>query len=1261
MIFDITADEIARLNEYQLPNLLRILLVLECQRFKIPLSAVNVACSIKTPDGGVDGSVHWEGLPEKTDYLPHKYVVFQCKAQNMTSTQAGLEVEKHDHEGIKPEVDAALNEGAAYILFTKTNLTDQQRKRKAIESIRNTFIRYEKSYKDTYIDVFDAAQIATWTNQHFSAILTVREWIGRAPIDGFLPFQEWKKRRECCRRVSDFMIDSSLEKVMEEVAKRMISPGESTRIVGLSGLGKTETVFQTCNRNLSNEYHYNLIYVDAAEVGANTLISRVRTLIGKNRGEWFGLIVDNCEPELHSRLHEINSQSEGTLITIDTTVEKRVCDNTIIFPYASDEIIKQIITNRHPSLNSESVLRIVKFADGFPLIAVILGEDIEKGTHDIGNLRDDNLKDKLLGNFTDEHKRSLQACALFDCFGFSGDQAGQAKYIASEILSPSIAYEIFYRHIKDYEKRRLIDKRGDYRRVIPRPLAVSLATDWWQRTSPGRIKEVIELLSTPEASTRLAEAFCRAMPQISFVKEAVDLIETLCISPGPLSKKEGFESEWGSRLFLAFVEINPDATVDAIYSVTQKLTLEEIKKDITFKVRRNLVRALEKLCFRKDCFEKAAWVLLRFAAAENENYANNATGLFCQLFQVYLSGTETPPERRIAVIERALREKDIRIKRIVIQALGQVFEVDVSRGSGHEIQGASPELIDWIPKLWGEIFSYYEKSLDYLVKIILEEPELAALAKDQIARNIRNILYYRKWDMLDKVLKRVIDHSGNYWPEALSSIKKIKQFKAEEMPQEMHDVLEEWESLLIPQDLRQRIQSYVCTPPYENKKGPNGGYINIASINAEKFATECVVNKDELIKDLDLLVQGEIRQGFVFGRKLALLLDDYHSIVNLLINELSRVKPTEVNTSFIEGVLNGIQTVSMEDWKTYTDSIASNEKLAPFYVKIIHKSKFTHEQLKVILDLFKIGKLSLININLLGCGKVLDQIESKYVAEFCLNLSDISLEGKWVALYLLYMFCFGNQDHWEDCEDSFHNILLELDLNVIPEWFSDTDVWSSTVNKLLGKNDNVFAEVLVKSIFDLCYNTHGEELSVQNCDVQLVLSTLVKCEYYKEILKHITEILQSDNSIAILRLDFLLTSSRNKGQDRHLLMQFPKELLLKWANDNLDFAPEYLAKATPLYVSSPAGKISIHPLVEDILNQFGDNEDVLGKLSSYAGCKTFWGGRSAELEDEKSIYQLLAEHENPTVRDWADTNIKSIERILDKEKKRNEEEEWGIY
>src|SRR5690606_36340604 len=78
----------------------------------------------------------------------------------------------------------------------------------------------------------------------------------------------------------------------------------------------------------------------------------------------------------------------------------------------------------------------------------------------------------------------------------------------------------------------------------------------------------------------------------------------------------------GSELIKHFAEITPKEVMSTLNKIFQGLTRERLMK---FRDgRRNLVWALEKLCFRKEIFVPAATLLYRLGEAENENITNNA-------------------------------------------------------------------------------------------------------------------------------------------------------------------------------------------------------------------------------------------------------------------------------------------------------------------------------------------------------------------------------------------------------------------------------------------------------------------------------------------------------------------------------------------------------------------------------------------------------------------------------------------------------------
>ena len=97
-VFEVKAEDIGRLNEHQLTDLLRRLLLLEARSHGIPSSSVTVSMNISAPDGGRDGQIAWTGGPDKTDWIPSRLSLFQVKATKMLQAKCKNEVlcKKHN-------------------------------------------------------------------------------------------------------------------------------------------------------------------------------------------------------------------------------------------------------------------------------------------------------------------------------------------------------------------------------------------------------------------------------------------------------------------------------------------------------------------------------------------------------------------------------------------------------------------------------------------------------------------------------------------------------------------------------------------------------------------------------------------------------------------------------------------------------------------------------------------------------------------------------------------------------------------------------------------------------------------------------------------------------------------------------------------------------------------------------------------------------------------------------------------------------------
>src|SRR5690606_11309875 len=201
MIFESNANQIERLDQNQLVDLLRRLIQAELNQNSIPLRYGTAPAQITIADGGDDARVSWSGGPNETDWLPTRFTIFQCKKG--TTSPAGLKAEtqtKSTQGTNAPELNEALEEAisqsGAYVVVTPTPVvgTKLDSRIKAIEKgISDT--GHDPSLLSS-VQIYDCNRLAAWTNSHPSVALWLNTVLRDVHLDGFQSFDDWGRAPE---------------------------------------------------------------------------------------------------------------------------------------------------------------------------------------------------------------------------------------------------------------------------------------------------------------------------------------------------------------------------------------------------------------------------------------------------------------------------------------------------------------------------------------------------------------------------------------------------------------------------------------------------------------------------------------------------------------------------------------------------------------------------------------------------------------------------------------------------------------------------------------------------------------------------------------------------------------------------------------------------------------------------------------------------------------------------------------------------------
>lgn len=1255
-ILEITNEDIKMLKDFQLTDVLKSLLYLEANIHGIPSLSVDVPLNITISDGGEDGRIKWIEGPKNTRWIPNRFTLFQCKATDMSAADCKGEVLKRTKSELKPRVEEVLDSGGSYVLFYNRDCNSEHQVPR-IMAIRKAIEDVGKSYAETAeIRIYDANKIAEWVNQYPSVIYKVCTFVSKRTTSFY---QDWNMWARYAENGYNYITDLNIQGYLTNLRSHFSQLKAVARIVGLSGLGKTRLALETfrppekaednpIQQALSNQ----VIYIDAASHD-KTIVTEIVQL--RVQGQQGILVIDNCDQELHYRLQrEINHQdSKLSLLTLDYNPEQTTSGNypLIRLEPVSDSLIKDILIQAYPSLNDSDIGRIVEFAQGFPQMAVLLANARLQQAENLSNLTDNVLLERLLGIKNEENPiayKVISSCALFDKLGFLEDVSSQRQFIAESICK--ISQEDFYRYGMKFINRGILDQRHRFVRVVPKPLALRLAADWWQTYLPEAIVPLLNSLPGP-----LAEALCNQMSMLDFLPNARTAVENLCRPQGPFGQAEVLNSNEGSLLFRSLVEVNPQATAKCLEQMFSNWSREQLLE--VGPGRRNLIRALEKLCFWQETFPMAAGILLSFAAAENESWGNNATNQFLQLYHVFLSGTQAPPELRLAVIDIALMKGNDEQIKIGIKALGAALQNGhFSRMGGVETQGSRSPQTDWRPKLWSEIYTYWKECINRLLSVAIGNGESALLAREQIVKNLRGLVRTGRLDDIEYALKGISDVTKSFWPEAYNAIKQAISYEGKIIPKESLERLKDWLVIVSPQTFGERLNKIISTPNWYHVKDEKSGlYLDVGKQEAIRFAEECIKNIPLLLENLEVVFKGEQRQGYTFGLSLGQLCDDVQPFINKSLVLLSEIK--DANPIVLAGFLQGAQSKFPQTISKTLDLISQDDRLVIYLVDLTRLCNPDKDDLQRIIELVKEGKVKTYQLHAFEYGSVLDHLNPNIVTWFCCKIVEYDSSAVGIALEIVYMYCLNNVKRFRECSTYFRDTIISVNF-LLPDNKVDINTWIETTKQLLllGRDEEL-AQCITEQCIKAC-SEKGFVLELSFC-VEPVLRILLK-EYPNIVWPILSSGILSDDFWLMTNLEDILNPGvRINESEQPVLLELPIEFIKGWCDQN----PEKAPLALPRLVTILENKDSITTWSELIMYLFDEygKEDVLLEIYRNLGPRTWSGSIIPYLKSHAEALSQLLNHKNVVVKMWATKLIASIQEDIEKEKLRQQEREWGIY
>lgn len=1043
----------------------------------------------------------------------------------------------------------------------------------------------------------------------------------------------------------------SFPKFAEIKHQILTEPYRLIQFMGLSGIGKSRMIFEIFHGiDNSNNYY-------CSNASDDRLLNELSTFLRERMNEEGVIVLDDCNGDAFSKISklrlEINTKYKIIGIYNDTEdiVRERGINQLYLNRRDLLDSVNQYIQDQIGLLGNQAeniVRQIQDISDGFPVVAIKAIQSYrENGVTNLMN--EDELWKKMCGyqSLTVDERVALQSLSLFEPLGYEQEFARDYQMVKyNENITP-FDYnhlkidDIFEKLVKSYKNKELIEINSCWLLVRPLPLAVWLVGQWFRNCGQNRFVQVLndlDAIQEQAQANRMKRALCKRIQNMQDNEKAKYLFERLMAVGAPFHYEEVVCSDFGSQLFLAISTVNPVAVTNCLYDVVMPQSIDWTK-NIKGDVRRNYIWCLERLSMPETTFRKAALLLAKFSLAENESWANNATGQLLQLFHVALSGTETTLRQRLDVIEELRTLGDEYIP-IVLKVIDSAFSYShFSRNAGYEhIDGKV--YTDFEP-MGVDICEYWEGCIKILGELLQYRPDSVNQIADIIVSHVYDLsLRSGCYDYLEKLINMVVNARGNEWPEMHKQLLKLKRYNQDRLSTERKAKIDGWLKLFGAKDFLLTLDEVHATFYADNRElsfeDKMAHAVEYFTPIAKRFRDEKLYSDSELV--LRLLDSQTNEIAFIRAISNVLTLQQVKELFDVIIKNIAG-KAQDYQSSFLNILYFSLS--ESEAKRKFLQSIYDLKKYQQYIVLKTNSETSDLKVLKEVVDIINNKHISpktslrqyLYRVNIDSSERMFEVCI--YIRKNVGNSDDILLD-----------YIVANEFSSFILEGEMKTLTMELLLNYD---YAKSTVDAYNVNSLVTNILESGKEV----DFAISYNKKllREIKDYDSFRVNEHLYYTLLPKYQDSILGDILKEISNRES------DFWYFGGKDLGSGDgfgvgplfQCNIETIKEVCLQESQGCLPYRLAYLA---PVFDYSDKDEPSFSQFFYWLLEHFDsfkEQEEIMSEFSSNMGSYSWVGSIIPLLEKKINCFKKLEHHTNTIVKKWVIENILSLSEQLRKE------------
>ncbi|WP_217520172.1 esterase/lipase family protein [Vibrio metschnikovii] len=1034
---------------------------------------------------------------------------------------------------------------------------------------------------------------------------------------------------------------------IHSLRSKLGASGSSTRLVGLSGVGKTRLVQALFDDRVGKDQLSAdlVLYTDMGHAPVPTPRAVIEKLAAEDKKAI--VIIDNCPSELHWDLAP-SCKKSISLLTIEYDIREDQPETTGVLSLepASDTLITNLLKARFTHLSDQDASKIAEFSGGNARIAIALASTVDQ-SESISHLKDDQLFKRLFHQRHQEEHSLMQAAqvlSLVYSFQYKDDENPYSSEL--ELLScvSSTPTKTLYESAQELKCRKLIQQRGIWMAVLPHPIANRLAKVAMQNIPTNLFVSFFN----ENTDRRILASVSRRISYLDNCTEAQGVVARWFKQDGTVGKLlANGKQELALTILTNSAPIAPQETLEFLIKLSEN--------DANFLTRKNpefsqLADLLRSLAYEPELFPQSTKLLAEIATAEkkDENY-NSIRDILKSLFYLYLSGTHASKEQRLNIIKELIESGNECKIEIGFELLNASLEFS-HFSSHHSFDfGARSRDDGYHPSSNQECTEWYQFFIEYTESLAKRNDPLHKHARSTLAAHLSELFHSKAlWKVLEDAIEVVL--STGEWSEGWLRLGSFLQFNAEGLDNAEIGMIEGILDRLRPTSIDEQIHMYLLSTHYDfyylDTTGENGDSVNgyeIAEENAEKLGKD--LSKSHLqylvskLREI-LSTQGDSSRHHAFGVGCAKGADDHSNFWEMLLDNLSEIPLEKQRINLLRGFIRHLSRIKPELTNSILDSLLHDKRANKWFPEIQFSATLDATAVTRLIQAIEMQQSPIHFYQSLGYGKVHEALSD---TDLCKILRQINRQpdGIKVSIEILSM--------------RFHGLRAKSPYTP-----------SNEIKELAQKT------LLLADFSKEDFNGHGDHAMHNVAKVALtppnnykatrtILERMIEKQPLFSIrykLQKTLEVVMKSNPKAVL--DCLLDEEGN-CQERAVTFfkcsqtpSIPLELISEWCGSDPSKRCPIIAEIISPYTQDN----EVYRLSKEtryVLEISPNPLDVLKNLNIFRASSARSGSWANILGAYLSIYSDLEEYDDPQVQQWAYLEKASLQARIEAERKREKE------